>query len=453
MVSRRFAALLLVRVAVLLALLVALAFSITRGDLRAVPLVLGGLALLQVGAILRFVGRANRELARFVGAIRHDDVTQTFALGRLGPTFADVGRVFEEALARFRERRRADEERLRYLEALVEHVPVALLSVRDDGRVELLNSAARRLLNASTRSSVAALDAYGPAFQRDVAQSRAGGRTLTRTSLDGVDRHLVLSTTQIALADHSERITSLQDIQSELDEGELAAWQDMLRVLSHEILNSLTPISSLARTADEIVRDLAQREAARPHGIDPDGIADLRDAVQTLSRRSDGLLRFVTSYRRLTHLPPPALHPLPLRDYFRRLETLVGSAWASRGIALRVREPPEGLELVADESLLDQAVINILQNAADAAAAASDEPQVWLSSSVSERGRPIVEIADNGPGFSDDIKDKIFLPFFTTKPDGSGIGLALARQIMLIHRGAITATARAGGGALFRLTF
>jgi signal transduction histidine kinase len=228
----------------------------------------------------------------------------------------------------------------------------------------------------------------------------------------------------------------------------------MVRVLSHEILNSLTPISSLARTADEIVRDLAEREAAHdPDAPEADGIADLRDAVQTLARRSDGLLRFVTSYRRLTHLPPPSLHPVPLFDYVRRLEKLVGPAWASRGIALRVREPPAGLAILADESLLDQAMINVLQNAADAAASASEDPEVWLTTSVSERGRAVIEIADNGAGFADDIADKIFLPFFTTKPDGSGIGLALARQIMLIHKGAITATARSGGGALFRLSF
>jgi two-component system, NtrC family, nitrogen regulation sensor histidine kinase NtrY len=454
MASRRFAAMLLVRVAALFALLLGLAFSITRGELHAVPLLLGALALVQAGLILRFLGRTNRELSRFLGAIRYDDVTQSFSLGRLGPSFADLDRGFEEALARFRKRRHADEQRLRYLEALIEHVPVALLSVHDDGRIELLNSAARRLLNASSRSSVAALDAYGAAFQRDVAQSRAGGRSLTRTSLDGVERHLILSTTQIALGDHSERIVSLQDIQSELDASELAAWQDMVRVLSHEILNSLTPISSLARTAGEIVSDLAGRESARDRdAADADSIADLRDAVQTLARRSDGLLRFVTSYRQLTHLPPPALHSLLLRDYFRRLERLVGAAWASRGVTLHVREPTEGLALLADESLLDQAMINVLQNAADAAASASDEPQVWLTSGVSERGRAVIEIADNGPGFSHDIADKIFLPFFTTKPDGSGIGLALARQIMLIHKGAITATARGGGGAVFRLTF
>jgi len=444
----RFATGLLVRVAVLFALLAGLACTLFATEFHAVPLIVGALAVAQAGLIVRFVGRTNRELARFLTAVRYDDVTQSFSSARPGAGFGDLDRALEQAMHRFRDTRRADEERRRYLEALIEHVPVALLSVHEDGRVELLNGAARRMLNASGKSNLEALEVYGAAFRRDIAQSRAGGRTLTRTALDGVERHLVLSTTQITVGGHSERVTSLQDIQSELDSSELSAWQDMARVLSHEILNSLTPIASLARTADEIVRDLEAREPAP----DAEVMADLRDAIQTLARRSDGLLRFVKSYRQVTQLPPPTMRPLSLRDYFRRLQRLIDADYGGRGVALHMREPAEGLELLADETLLDQAMINLLRNAADAAAASAD-PQVWLASGISERGRPVIEIADNGPGVPDDIKDKIFLPFFTTKADGSGIGLALARQVMLVHKGAITASARTGGGALFRLTF
>lgn len=448
MASSRFALQLLVRVAVLFALLVALAYLVAATRLRAVSVVVGILALVQVGLLVRFVDRTNRELTRLLGALRYEDFLQSFSFGRFGASFDDLSRMFEEVMRRFRAARLSDESKRRYLEALVEQVPVALLSVDDDGSVELLNNAARRMLNASGRLAADALEAYGAGFRRDLSQSRPGSRTLTRTELDGVQRHLVLSTTQIVLGDRSQRLTSLQDIQSELDTNELSAWQDMVRVISHEIMNSLTPISSLARTADVIVGELAARQPA----ADPE-LADLRDAVQTLARRSDGLLRFVRSYRQLTQMPRPALRPLSVVEYFHRLERLLEPEWSGRGIVLHLREPSEGLELMADEGLLDQAMINLLRNAADAASAASGEPQVWLAGSISERGRPIIEVADNGPGFADEIRDKMFLPFFTTKPDGSGIGLALARQIMLAHKGAITASPRTGGGATFRLTF
>lgn len=443
----RFALQIGVRVAALFATLVAIAYLIARTDLVAVTIVLSALAVAQAALVVRYVHRTNRELERMLGAIRYDDFQQSFALGDLGATFADLKAAFESVMARFRDARLAGEARRRYLEALVEHVPVAILAVRDDGAVELLNNAARRLFNAPATTTVAALVAYGAAFQRDIAQSRPGGRTVTRTEIDGVARHLVVSTTQLTVTGMTLRLITLQDIQSELDWNELSAWQDMARVLSHEIMNSLTPIASLARTADDMVDELARRTAGGDELV-----GDIHAAIQTLARRSDGLMRFVRNYRQLTQMPPPSLRPVALAEYFHRLEQLLVAEWAGRGIALAVGRPAAGLTIDADESLLDQAVINLLRNAGDAAATAG-APQVWLDARLSDRGRPVIEIGDNGPGIDETLGDKIFLPFFTTKPDGSGIGLALARQVMLVHKGAITAAARPGGGALLRLTF
>jgi two-component system, NtrC family, nitrogen regulation sensor histidine kinase NtrY len=443
----RFALAVTVRVAALFATLALLAYLLTRTDLVAVSLFVGGVALVQVWLVLRYVQRTNRELQRLLGAIRYDDFQQSFSIGELGATFADLKGAFEDVMVRFREARLEREAQRRYLEALVEHMPVAILAVHDGGAVELLNNAARRLFNASAATTLAQLVAYGAAFQRDIAQTKTGDRTVTRMEIDGVQRHLVLSTTKLTVTGEAIRLVTLQDIQTELDVNELSAWQDMARILSHEIMNSLTPIASLARTADEMVDDLAKRADAGDELV-----ADIHAAIQTLARRSDGLMRFVRSYRQFTQLPPPTLRPLPLREYLQRVEKLLLTEWAGRGIELSVAPTPAGITVLADDSLLDQAIINLLRNAADAAIA-SDKPRVWLDARLSERGRPVIEIGDNGPGVDESLGDKIFLPFFTTKPEGSGIGLALARQVMLVHKGAITAGARPGGGALFRLTF
>ncbi len=447
MVFNRFAKQVAVRIAALFATVVALAYLVAETELVAVSALVAGLMLLQATLVVRFVHRTNRELSRFLGAIRYDDFQQSFSMGELGPSFADLKVAFEEVMVRFREARLDREAQRRYLEALVEHVPVAILALHDDGVVELLNNAARRLLNASAATVIDGLVVYGAAFQRDIAQSKAGERTVTRIELDGVQRHLILSTTQITVSGVVLRLVTLQDIQSELDWNELSAWQDMARVLSHEIMNSLTPIASLARTADEMVDDLAKRA-----GAGDELVADIHSAIRTLARRSDGLMRFVRSYRQFTQMPPPSLRPLGLREYFQRLEKLLLTEWAGRGVELHVAPPANGLTVLADDSLLDQAVINLLRNAADAASA-SAAPKVWLDARLSDRGRPVIEIGDNGPGVDEALGEKIFLPFFTTKPEGSGIGLALARQVMLVHKGAITASARPGGGALFRLTF
>ena len=445
----RFALQLAVRLAALFATLSVLAYVLAQTQLFAVGIVVGSIALVQAGLIVRYVQRTNRELGRLLGAIRYDDFQQSFSMGRLGPTFADLERAFDDVMGRFRAARLDREAQRRYLEALVEHVPVAILAVHDDGAVQLLNNAARRMLNAPPAITVDQLLGYGAAFQRDVAQAKAGERAVTRVELDGVQRHLIMSTTQLTVTGAGAvRLVTLQDIQSELEWSELSAWRDMARILSHEIMNSLTPIASLARTADEMVDDLAKRAEAGDELV-----ADIHDAIQTLARRSDGLMRFVRSYRQFTQMPPPTLRPLALREYIQRLEKLLETEWAGRGIELHVGAPATGITVLADDSLLDQALINLLRNAAEAAAAASEKPHVWLDARLSDRGRPVIEIGDNGAGLDETLGDKIFLPFFTTKPDGSGIGLALARQIMLVHKGAITASARPGGGALFRLTF
>lgn len=451
--TNRFALALAARIAALFATLVVLAYALIATDLVAVVIVLIAATVAQGLGVVRLVQRTNRELARLLDALRSDDFQQSFAIGPYDPSFAELKATFDDVLARFRDARLDREAQRRYLEALVEHVPVAIVAIHPGGAVELLNNAARRLFNLAGETTTAALVAHGADFQRDLVQARPGQRTVTRMTADGVARHLIVSATELTVTGQPVRFVTLQDIQSELDGNELAAWRDMARILTHEIMNSLTPIASLARTADDLVDDLTRRTAAaRVAPADDELLDDLQAALRTLARRSDGLMRFVRSYREFTQLPPPTPRPIALDDYVARIATLFATDWARRGIALTVTAPPPGIAVTADEALLDQAVINLLRNAADAAASAA-APQVWLDAGLSDRGRPILEIGDNGAGLDPTLGDKIFLPFFTTKPEGSGIGLALARQVMLVHKGAITAGARPGGGALFRLTF
>lgn len=450
MVFSRFAWQLFFRIAGLFTLLTVLAIVLFQTDFYAVAAIIAALALAHGWSVVRFVNRTNSELARFLAAVRYDDFSQTFSFGHLGETFAELRGAFEEVMERFRDIRSARESQRRYLEALVEHIPIAILAVHGDGRVRLLNNAARKLLDATGEIVLDSLDVYGPAFQRDISQSQPGERRLTRTELDGVERQLILSTTHVTIAGGAQRLISIQDIQGELDATELSAWQDMVRVLSHEIGNSITPISSLARTADDMVVELKAKSADLEAASEL--IDDIHNAIDTILRRSEGLVRFVKSYRQLTRLPAPQKRQISLASYFERLERLLASEWTDRGVTLEIGKPPAGLTVAADESLLDQAIINVARNAADAASAA-EQPTVWVDVRLSDRGRPVIEVGDNGEGFEEEIAEKIFLPFFTTKPDGSGVGLSLARQVMLMHNGAISARPRKGGGALFQLSF
>ena len=407
-------------------------------------------AIGQVYLLFRKVNRTNAELTRFLNAIRFGDFLQSFSIEHLGSSFVDLNEAFDDIMQRFRQARSEKEQQARYLSALIDHVPVALLVIHGDGKVDLLNNAARRLLNAPSLGPVSELHQYGPAFQRDIAQTKAGEKKLTRLVEDELERHLIMSTTQITVGGDAQRIVSLQDIQSELDATELTAWQDLVRVLSHEIMNSVTPIASLARTASDLVDGISD-EAAGERATSAD-LEDVKESIRTVARRSEGLMHFVQSYKQLTQMPPPKLRKTNLKEYLQRLKRLMQAEWKGQGISFHLRVDGDNLVLLADTELLDQVMINLLRNAAHAVEG-SEVKQISVRSRINERNRITIDVEDSGPGIKPEHAEKIFLPFFTTKPHGSGVGLSLARQIMLVHRGNISLAPGASGGARFRLTF
>lgn len=448
MAFRRFAMALSMRLAAVLATMVLLAYVLVwEAPFGAIGILLVVAVILQTMALLRYVKRTNIELTRFLESTRQSDFTQSFSLGRLGADFEELGQAFATIVERFKSSRTAAEERYRYVRALVEHVPVALLSVHKDGKVELLNNAARRLLGVSHVKDTDHLASFGAAFQRDITQAAPGRKKLTKINVDGVDQHLIMSSTQITVSSGIQILLALQNIQSELDATELAAWQELVRVITHEIMNSITPVASLAKTVADLVDDLIgdTDEAALQEEM-----RDVKDAVQVLAQRSEGLMHFVQSYRQLTQAPPPKMKRVRLKDIFSRLEKLMRAEWKDSGVELTVDVTPPGLEIAGDAELLDQALINLLRNGADAVEGKKDA-RIWLLARFSDRGRTIIEVADNGTGIDPHLVDRIFVPFFTTKKEGSGIGLSLVRQVAQIHGGAVSLSSREGGGSRFSL--
>ena len=438
------------RVAALAAALAALAAVAVLAQAPAAAII-AGLAAIGAGvSLLRFVRRTNVELTRFIDALRYADLTQSFTLDRTGAGFEELGIALTGALDRLRSNRSAAEEDARFLRALVDHVPVALVAIDGRGRTELLNNAARRMLGPQAVANLAALARFGPQLVTDLTEARPGERRLTHFAQEGVRQSLALSVAQITTSTGTRRVVSLQNIQNELDATELAVWRDLVRVLTHEIMNSITPVASLAKTAAALLAG----------GDGPVNLADARDAVDTLARRSDGLMHFVQSYRQLTKVPPPARSTTPLLPLFDRMARLFRTDWPE--VRLTNVVTPDGLEVFADPELIEQVVLNILRNAAQAAVAnqagGGSVPAVHLAAQLNGRGHVTIQVTDSGSGVPADIKDSVFLPFFTTKRDGTGVGLSLARQIMLAHGGAISVeNAPPGtsglGGATFTLTF
>jgi nitrogen fixation/metabolism regulation signal transduction histidine kinase len=446
----RFSLLLTLRLALLMLLLVALVYCVLQPGLHAATALLLGLLGLLVYEVFRFVSRTNHEVSRFLDAARYADFGQRFDFGSLGAGFEELGETFTEILERLRNQRTDQEAELRHLKALLEHVPVPLISLHSDGHVSVWNNPARRLFGSGQVTQVEDLATYGEEFAQRVQAAQPGERQLANFAVDGMERRLTIAASQIILRGETERLVSLQDIQSELDGTQLEAWQDLVRVLTHEIMNSITPVASLAKTTVDLVDDAAGKVTDHPDVVEE--LADVKDAVETVARRSDSLMTFVTSYRRLTQLPPPEKTQFEVAAFLDAVRQLALGGDESGGPALSVDVTPPGLELNGDRGMLEQVLLNLLRNS-EQALAGREDAEIRLSARLNRRGNVCIDVEDNGPGIPADLKQRVFVPFFTTKREGSGVGLALSRQVMIAHGGSISVADAAPQGTRFTLTF
>jgi len=325
---------------------------------------------------------------------------------------------------------------------LLDQTPAPLLIRRPDGVIRAGNRAARALFHTDDRlldppaALVQALRDGAPGERLTLSLAQAG-------AAGGVRTYAMPLTDVTGPAGVATRLAALLDIEPELRAAEAGALRELLQVLSHEIMNALTPVASLASTAVELMGDQT-----------PASTALAREAVATLGRRAEGLTRFVEAYRTLARLPPPRLAPTAVAALVEETARLFRSRWSARGVALETRLAcAEDLVVKLDSDLMIHALMNILSNAADAALAGRAAPRVSLIASAGPRGGVELVISDNGAGVAAEDRDRIFQPFFTTKADGTGVGLSFARQVALSHGGALTlAPETPGQGAIFVLT-
>lgn len=447
---KQFSLLLTIRLVLLFITVASLAILVISPGFLAASLLITLVATGQIFEIVRFVKLTNDDLTRFLDAMRYGDFGQKFDHAGMGAGFIELGEAITDILERFRQYRGQQEEELKHLKALIEHVPVPLMSLKGDGTILIHNNAARRLFGVAHVARISDLSQFGEEFRKRVVTLTPGERHLVTFKMDDLEQTLTIASTQIVTAGNVEKIISLQDIQSELDVAQLKAWQDLVRVLTHEIMNSITPVSSLAKTSTDLVDDAIKKIEGQPGLVEE--LTDVRDAVDTVARRSDSLMHFVQSYRRLTRLPPPDKEQLNIKKTFSDVIKLATVDWNEKKIKIEQDVSTDGLEIFADREMLEQILINLMKNA-EQALAGVDNAKVKLSAKLSKRGRIVIEVSDNGTGISDELAAKIFVPFYTTKRDGSGVGLALTRQVMIAHGGSVSVSKTSGGGATFVLTF
>ncbi|ELR73094.1 response regulator receiver domain protein [Fulvivirga imtechensis AK7] len=441
----------LLRVGLLTLNIFVLAYLIFNDGFFVTELVLFILMGLQVISLIKTLERNNQELIHFLESIRHDDLSYSYKTDSQNEDTNKLNAELNKVLKDLREVRKEKEADFQYLKNIVQHVGIGLITFNKAGAVQIMNTAAKKLLRINNIENVKDLGAISENLVDIFLRLRTGGRDLIRLEIGGDIVQLAIYAIELTLRGEEFKLVSVQNIQNELEEKEMEAWQNLVKVLTHEIMNSVTPISSLANTVEEELKLQLHNDQEVSH-ISSEEIADIHLAIQTIKKRSQGLIRFVQDFRNLTHIPKPKISEIKVRPLLEEMLMLLKREIEDNHIKANIRVDPENLTINADKELIEQVLINLIKNAAQA----FDEQTnrlVELKAYVDEKSRPVISVRDNGNGIDDEALEKIFIPFFTTKKSGSGIGLSLSRQIMRQHQGMLGVKSKLDEGTEFFLRF
>lgn len=450
MIFKRFYIVVVLRILLIVASAFLFVFLVSIAKNEISSAFVGLLIVLQTYALIVYVNRINMKLSQFFESIRYADFSTSFSEKNPGKSFKTLYQSFNRVLDEFKKYRAEKEEHYNYLQTVVQHINIGILSFNLVGKVDMYNKAARKLLGINLIRNINELKTVQMDLPETLMKLKAGDKILIKIFTEDELKQLSIYATQFRMRGEEYVLVAFQDIHAELEEKEIESWQKLIRVLTHEIMNSITPISSLASTISEMLIDTSN-DTPRLHKLDEEEIANVENAIHTIQKRSNGLLNFVDIYRNLTRIPQPNFRYFRVGEAFDRAEQLMKQKMDELNIDCQCVVYPDDLMLTADPDLIDQVIINLLLNSLDAVKNA-ESPRIILKA-YHDNHKTIIEVSDNGAGIKQDIIEKIFMPFFTSKKDGSGIGLSLSRQIMHLHKGSISVRSKPGEGAVFTLIF
>jgi nitrogen fixation/metabolism regulation signal transduction histidine kinase len=414
------------------------------------PVLIFILVLYQLYELFAYLENTNRKLIRFLESIKYSDFTSLFALDNSsGKTFKQLNLAFNEVLDAFRKTRAEKEEHWQYLHTVVQHVNVGIFSYDASGNIHLINNVARRYLNAPQMHNLHELEANNPDIYKVIDELKVGTNLMYRQNNEV---YLSMSATELKLREKSYKIIAMQNIQSELQQKEIEAWQNLSKVLRHEIMNSVTPIASLVTTLNDILAEelIWENGALR---LSSDTLQDISEGLETIQSRSKGLIKFINTYRTFTNIPIPQFEIVNTQKLFDRITTLMSAEMEKANITFSHKIEDKNLEMRIDIELIEMVLINLLKNAIEALQIQELEKRISLYAYQTYDHHVVIEVTDNGQGIIPEALESIFIPFFTTKSDGSGIGLSWSRQIMQLHKGSLTVTSKVGGPTTFSMKF
>lgn len=441
MKHRSFLRRLIFKSALLLAVLCGGAFLFARG-LYLYAAFCVPLAAWVVAGFYRMHIRVFEEVEEFADAARYRDFTRQYSTGAAKPELEPVHRSFNTLNNVFKNITREKVTQTHYLQNILELVNTGILSYKEeDGEVIWINESLKTLLAIPSLKNISGLARRYPELGEQVAVLKPEEQKIVALQLGNEMVRVLLAASIFQTDGERYKLIAFQNVSYALDETESRAWQKLLSVMTHEIMNSIAPISSLADTLQQRLT-LIQ---------DNDGFTeDLRLGINTIKSRSAGLLKFATTYRNLNRTASPELEQVPVRDLFETIYRLMQPTLSEKGIALEIVLAQTNLTVNMDVNLMEQVLINLVLNSVDALMSSSN-PAITLSATEAANGRATIKVTDNGEGIEPEVLDNIFIPFFSTKKTGSGIGLSLCKQIMLLHQGNIQVQSERGVGTMMVL--
>ncbi|MFY0600304.1 MAG: GHKL domain-containing protein [Cyclobacteriaceae bacterium] len=417
-------------------------------------LLIFGLVVLQVYLLHNYLDKSNREVTGFLESIKWDDFSHTYPEKKDNSSLSKLYIEFNKVMRKFREIRAEKEAHHQYLKTIVHHVGIGIITFEPNGEVQIINAAARKLLGIKHLKNINQLTYVNDALVEKLKSLRTGGRDLIKIGSDENEIQLAVYAIELVMQGQEFKLISLQNIQSELEEKEMEAWQNLIRVLTHEIMNSVTPISSLAGTMETEMEDWLEDENDI-NTITNEQIEDFHLALHTIHRRSDSLIKFVSDFRNMTHITLPNLEDVCVQDLVDHVLALLKPDINSSNVSLKCSVSKD-LKINIDPQQIEQVLINLVKNAIQALEENDEDgksKELEVKAIPRPEGGAIISIIDNGPGIEEEALKKIFIPFFTTKKQGSGIGLSLSKQIMRNHQGAIAVKSIINQGTEFSLRF
>lgn len=418
-------------------------------DLWLAPAIIGLLLALQIGELIYYVNSINHKLARFLDSIRYADFSSSFTSdSQMGNSFREVNKSFNEVMEIFKQTRAEKEEQMLFLQVIIQHINTGIISFNPDGKIGVINNSAKHLFQIPQFRDITDLGKLSPELLQEVVEMKPGQRISKKVN---PSLHLIIQSTSLKMGGQSWTLLSLQNINAELQSNELEAWQNLTKVLRHEIMNSITPISSLVESLRTILDEdsYVQQEGFL---IKKDGFQDMQEGLDTIANRSKGLVTFVNAYRDYTNIPKPNKELIKVNFLFEHVLNLMKEELKSAKVKVIQSIMPEDLDILCDQDQITMILINLIKNASESLQSQA-ERTIWLRAIGQGDLGLIIQVEDSGPGIIPEALERIFVPFYSTKKTGSGIGLAISRQIMNLHRGRLEVTSIPNERTVFTLSF